>query len=276
MFNEIINKHKILLVIDIFLIIVSIIGCKYIFGLELQKTVFTNQLEQFSKENKNPVFRVGQIILYSSANAIDNSDGRLENVSISQFTDIAIYIDNKNKNPKLTAENTIKELYIDNIKVKVNSEDGEHIFNYKNPKEFGKYVSLRNYENDKILMNVISTNEQINKADYNKNIFYTDCTNPISLGFINRNFIKNGKVTDAQGLLLFDGSILKNANVDLKTISGKIDFLVHIKNNLGENFICNVSIENDLTKNEGEILNGYSMKILDLKDKKYDFLKVSN
>ena len=154
--------------------------------------------------------------------------------------------------------------------------DGEHIFNYKNPKEFGKYVSLKNYENDKILMNVISTNEQINKADYNKNIFYTDCTNPISLGFINRNFIKNGKVTDAQGLLLFDGSILKNANVDLKTISGKIDFLIHIKNNLGENFICNVSIENDLTKNEEEILNGYSMKILDLKDKKYDFLKVSN
>ena len=276
MFNEIINKHKILLVIDIFLIIVSIIGCKYIFGLELQKTVFINQLEQFSKENKNPVFRVGQIILYSSANAIDNSDGRLENVSISQFTDIAIYIDNKNKNPKLTAENTIKELYIDNIKVKVNSEDGEHIFNYKNPKEFGKYVSLKNYDNDKILMNVISTNEQINKADYNKNIFYTDCTNPISLGFVNRNFIKNGKVTDAQGLLLFDGSILKNANVDLKTISGKIDFLIHIKNNLGENFICNVSIENDLTKNEEEILNGYSMKILDLKDKKYDFLKVSN
>lgn len=276
MFNEIINKHKILLVIDIFLIIVSIIGCKYIFGLELQKTVFTNQLEQFSKENKNPVFRVGQIILYSSANAIDNSDGRLENVSISQFTDIAIYIDNKNKNPKLTAENTIKELYIDNIKVKVNSEDGEHIFNYKNPKEFGKYVSLKNYDNDKILMNVISTNEQINKADYNKNIFYTDCTNPISLGFVNRNFIKNGKVSDTQGLLLFDGSILKNANVDLKTISGKIDFLVHIKNNLGENFICNVSIENDLTKNEEEILNGYSMKILDLKDKKYDFLKVSN
>ena len=276
MFNEIINKHKILLVIDIFLIIVSILGCRYIFGLELQKTVFTNQLEQFSKENKNPVFRVGQIILYSSANAIDNSDGRLENVSISQFTDLAIYIDNKNKSSKLTAENTIKELYIDNIKVKVNSEDGEHIFNYKNPKEFGKYVSLRNYENDKILMNVISTNEQINKADYNKNIFYTDCTNPISLGFINRNFIKNGKVTDVQGLLLFDGSILKNANVDLKTISGKIDFLIHIKNNLGENFICNVSIENDLTKNEEEILNGYSMKILDLKDKKYDFLKVSN
>lgn len=248
--------------------------CKYIFSMELQKTVFITQLEKFSKENKNPVFKIGKIVLYSSANAVDNSDGKLEDLSISQFTDIAIYIDNKSKNPRLAAENTINEIYIDNIKLHVNSDDGEHVFNYKNPKKFGKFLSLKNYENEKISMNVISSNEQGSNANYDDNIFYTDCSNPLSLGFVNMNFIKNGKVADTEGLLLFDGSIMRNANVDLQKISGKIDFLIHIKNNLGENFICNVSINNDLTENDGEILNGYSMKISNLNDQKYDFLKV--
>lgn len=276
MFDKILMKHRILLCIDIILILIAVVSCKYIFGLELQKTIFTNQLEEFNRENKNPVFTIEKIISYSSANAVDNSDGKLEDISVSQYTDVAIYINNKNKSSQLTAENTIKEIYIDNIKLTINSEDGEHIFNYKNPKEFGKFISLKNYENNKIEMNVIATNEEIKNADYNKNIFYTDCSNPLSLGFINRNFIKNGQVSDTEGLLSFDGSILKNANVDLNSISGKIDFLIHIKNNLGESFICNLSIDNDLTQNDEEILNGYSMKINNLQGKQYDFLKVSN
>ena len=274
MFNKIIRKHKILLIIDIILIAIAITSCMYIFGIELQKTIFTSQLEKFNEENKNPVFKIGRVILYSSANAIDNSDGKLEDLSVSQFTDIAIYIDNKGKSSKLTAENTVKELYLDNIKVTVNSNDGDHIFNYKNPKKMGKYLSLKNNEDGSVIMNILSSNEQMSKSDLSQNVFFTDCSNPISLGFVNQNFIKNGKVSNKEGLLLFDGSILKNANVDLQKISGKIDFLIHIKNNLGEKFICNLSIKNDLTQNNEEILNGYSMKIYDLEGQSYNFLKV--
>ena len=265
-----ISKHKIILFIDIFLIVISVVCCKYIFQFESQKAIFTNQLERFSKENKNPVFKIGKVILYSSANAVDSSNGKLEDISISQFTDIAIYIDNKNKSTDLTAENTVKEIYIDNIELNKNSEEGENIFNYKNPKEFGKYVSLKNYS-DIIKMDVITTNDEIKKVDYNKNIYFTDCSNPLSFGFINRNFITNGEVSDTQGVLLFDGSILKNANVDLKAISGTIKFLIHIKNNLGENFICDVLVENNLYEKE-EIMNGYSMRIYDLENS--SFIKV--
>ena len=53
-----------------------------------------------------------------------------------------------------------------------------------------------------------------------------------------------------------------------------IEFMIHIKNNLGENFICNLVIDNDLTKDE-ELLNGYSLKINDLNGREYSFLKVS-
>ena len=275
MLKKIIRNRILLLIVDILLIVICVISCKYIAGVELQKSKFTSDLEKFVKDNKNPIFKVGKIILYSSANAVDNSDGRLEDINISQFTDIAIYIDNKNKDSKISAQNTIKEMYIDNIKMHSNSDKGNLILNYKNPKELGKYVELDNYKQNKIPMQVLTTNKEIIDTDYADNIFYTDCSNPLTLGFINKDFITNGKVSDSDGQLLFDGSILKSANIDLKSISGKIEFVVHIKNNLGENFICNLTIENNLNQNQNEILNGYSMKIDELNDKEYNFLKVS-
>lgn len=273
--GKIIKNRALLLILDIILIVICVISCKYIAEFEFQKSIFTNDLEKFVKENKKPVFKIGKIVLYSSANAKDNSGGDLSDINISQFTDIAIYIDNKNKDTKITAENTVKELYIDNIKTYLNSNMGECIVNYKNPKEFGKYSDLKKHADSKIFMNIITTNKEIGNVNYNNNIFYTDCSNPLSLGFINKDFIKNGKVSDTKGELLFDGSILKNASIDLKSISGKIQFVIHLKNNLGENFICNVSIENDLERNESEILNGYSIIIDETKNKNYSFLKVS-
>ena len=116
-FNKIIKNKKLILIIDILLLIIAIKYCKYIYYFELQKAIFTGELERFSEENETPMFKVGKIVLYSSANATDNSDGKLENISISQFTDIAIYIDNKSFTKEITAENTVKEIYIDDIKI---------------------------------------------------------------------------------------------------------------------------------------------------------------
>lgn len=275
MLRKLFDNKIIILGLDIVLMIIAIICCKYIYNFELQKAVFTGQVEQFRKENEIPVFRIGKVILYSSANAVDDSDGKLENISISQFTDIAIYIDNKTKIQTTTAENTVREMYLDDIKLTMNTPEGDYIFNYKNPKKMGKFLSIEDYGNDKIWMKIISNNEEIKTADYNHNLFFTDCSNPISLGFINRNFIKNGVVSETSGQLAFDGSILKNANVDLASISGKIEFFIHIKNNLGENFLCNLVIDNDLTKDQESLYNGYSIRINDLKDEKYNFVKVS-
>ena len=273
--RKIIENKKIVFVLDIIFIIIAVVFCSYIYKIELQKAVFITEVEQFSEENKNPVFKIGKIVLYKSANAIDNSDGKLEDINISQFTDIAIYINNKSTIQNLTAENTIKEMYIDNIKLTFNLENGKYIINYKNPKEFGKYVALENYYDNKISFNILTSNQEVENADLDNNIYYTDCSNPITLGFINKDFINNGKVLDTSGQLLFDGSILKNANVNLETISGIIEFSIHIKNNLGENFICNVVINNDLTNNQENILNGYSIEINEPEGQIYDFLKYS-
>lgn len=271
--RKIIENKIIVFVIDIILIIIAINYCKEIFDLELNKAIFTNELEGFSKENKNPIFKIGKIVLYSSATAVDNSDGKLEDICISQFTDIAIYLNNKNIVKELTPENTVKEMYIDNIKITENSVEGEKIFNYKNPYDFGKYVLLNNFQNDIIPLNVSNTNDEINYSE--NNVFYTDCSNPLTLGYINNNFITNGKVSDTTGHLQFDGTILKSANVNLQELSGKIEFYINLKNNLGEKFICNLVIDNNLEMIKNNLLNGYSLEINETEGQEYNFLKVS-
>lgn len=276
MLKKIINKKNILLLLDILLLIIVIIYGKKVYTIEIYKVKFTKQIEQFSQENKNPIFKISKVILYNSANAVDSSEGMLEDIRISQFTDIAIYIDNKCKTEELTAENTISEIYLNNIKLNMNSSKYNYIFNYKNPKKFGKYSLIDNYENDNIIMNVIKTNNEMTNIDFDNNIFYTDCSNPISLGLINKDFITNGKVMDANGQFKFDGSILGNARVNLEDLSGKIEFFINITNNLGEKFICSFNIENDLTKNKEDLFGGYSIEIKDLEGDKYNFLKVLN
>ena len=275
MLEKILENKKILIVIDIILLIISIMCYKYIYDVELLKNRFLIDSVNFAEENKNPIFKVEKIILYSNAHAIDNSaDGKLQDIDISQYTDIAIYINNKGKTEEITAENTVYEMFIDNIEVTTNQKKGEFIINYKNPKEFGKYSNIENYKNDGFIFNIINTNKEQQETDVNNNNFYTDCSNPITLGFINKNIMTNCKISDVNGSIKFDGSILKNAKVNLKDISGQIKFTIHIKNNLGEDFACNLTIDNNLEEGEQGLYSGYIMKILNTDKEAYNFLKV--
>ena len=62
----------------------------------------------------------------------------MEDLNICQYTDIAIYIDNTSSISDLTTQNTVKELWIDNIKITPNSDLGSQVLNYKNLNNFGK------------------------------------------------------------------------------------------------------------------------------------------
>lgn len=262
------------LTIDIVLLILSIFVYTYIFKVENVKKTYAEETTKFIEGNENPVFKVGQIILYSSANAIDNSNGELKDIDISQFTDMEIYIDNKVKNSEITAENTINEMYIDNIKIESQSKDGEKIFNYKNPQNCGKYVDLSNWEADGILFNITRTNEEDKAANYDHNIFYTDCSNPISLGYINKNILKGCEVSKELGTVAFDGSILKSAGIEPKDLKTKISFSINITNNYNEKFVCNLSLDIDLESEEEGIYSGYLIKMLNPEGDKYNFIKV--
>lgn len=262
------------LTIDIILLLLSIFIYKYIFDVETLKKNYSKETIEFIENNENPTFRVGQIILYSSANAVDNSNGDLKDIDISQFTDMEIYIDNKVKESKITAENTINEMYISNIKIESQSNDGEKIFNYKNPQNCGKYVELSNWEADGILFNITRTNEENKNANYDHNIFYTDCSNPISLGYINKNILKGCEVSKELGTITFDGNLLKSAGIDVKDLKTKISFSINITNNYNEKFVCNLSVDIDLESEDEGIYSGYLIKMLNPEGDKYNFVKV--
>ncbi len=267
--------NKIIFIINIVLLIVSFLAYRYIFQVETTKKIYAEESVKFVEENKNPVFKIDQIITYSSANVNDKSDGQLTDIDISQFTDIQLMINNKYKSEEITAENTISQLFITNIKVESNSESGEKIFNYKNPLNCGKYTELENYRDDGILFNIINSNEKNKSANYDENVFYTDCSNPISLGYINKNIVTNGKINTNNASIVFDGSILKDAGVDINSLNTTISFTIHIINNYNEEYVCNVKINNDLTSEEG-ISSGYLMKIVNPKENEYNFIKVTD
>ena len=262
------------LIIDLVLLILSIFVYTHIFKVENVKKTYAEETIEFIENNENPIFKVGQIILYSSANAIDNSNGELKDIDISQFTDMEIYIDNKVKSSEITAENTINEMYINNIKVESKSQEGERIFNYKNPQNCGKYVDLYNWEADGILFNIARTNDEDKKANYDQNIFYTDCSNPISLGYINKNILKGCEVSPELGTVAFDGSILKSTGTNLKDLKTKISFSINITNNYNEKFVCDLALDIDLESEDEGIYSGYLIKMLNPEGDKYNFIKV--
>lgn len=76
---------------------------------------YENSISELEVNYTNRIFSVDKIIIYSSAYATKSINSN-SNFDISQYSDIAIFINN-NSNNTFTKENTIKQLYIDNIKL---------------------------------------------------------------------------------------------------------------------------------------------------------------
>ena len=122
----------IVIAINVILLAVAIVAYNYIYQVELTKQSYAEEVEHFVNQNKEPVFKIGKIMLYSSAYAVDNSEnGKLQDIDISQFTDIVVYVDNGAENGELNPENTISEIFIDNIKMSSEKPSGDKIINYK-------------------------------------------------------------------------------------------------------------------------------------------------
>lgn len=268
-------KSKFFLIILI-LVLITLIGCiiKFVV-LELYwRNSDTEYAETMYEKNKKTIFRISKIINYSSAEAIDKSDN-LQDFNISQYSDFAIFIDNKYETEELTEENTVKELYIDNFKISLPKDIGvnQNLF-YKNPYNMGKFRRLE-YDiiENKLDYDIIYKNDENNEEFYNTPVFFTDCSNPISMSYINDDIYTNYSVSKNSSIS-YDGRVLDDINIDLKDITPKISFTIHIKNNLNENFICNVAFDVNLENEEGSIYSGYFVEIKEGFDKNYKFFKL--
>ncbi len=271
------EKQALICIISLIVLIaiISIFSIKNIFVEIYLRNEDTKYAVRVAEKNKTTVFRLSKLITYSGAEAKDNSD-KLQDFNISQYSDIALYIDNHYEIEDLTEENTIKELYIDNFKIKLPSrKEGEkQSLYYKNPFNMGKF---REYQYDKIEdrleYDIIYKNSDNDDSFYNTPVFFTDCTNPISISYINDNIYTNYSVPKNSSIS-YDGRVLKDIDVNLKDITPKISFTIHIKNNLDEEFICNFSSTVNLENSEGSIYSGYFVEINEDFGNKYKFFKL--
>lgn len=252
-------KHpKLMLLLLLIILLLCILAYSYIFYASYCRNEFVNQSLKISEQNQLSVFKVNKILIYSSANAINNrSDNSLEDLNICQYTDIAIYIDNTSSISDLTTQNTVKELWIDNIKITPNSDLGSQVLNYKNLNNFGKFDNITSADNSRIDFNIVNTNEQNETSDYSTPTFYTDCSNPISLGYINSGIVKNYSIHDNINSVVLNGKLLQQANVNLSQIGYNLTFDIHIKNYDGDSFVYHSNIDVDLNTQNKDIYNGY-------------------
>lgn len=277
-FKNFIFRHSksILIILILILFVLAYFYYNLIFHESFAKEDFANQAVRMTEQNETPIFKVHKILLYSSANAVDKSENEsLKDLSICQYTDIAIYIDNTSTIYDITPENTVKKLYIDNIKITPNSNKGHQYVNYKNALDFAKYKDIPENESDKIEYTIINTNEENEKHDYSSPTFYTDCSNPITLEYMNKDIITNFAVSNkSEKSISFNGKILKEAGINLQDINYSLSFNVNIINHKNEHFICNVKLEVELNKDNGNAMDkGYLYENTSVSGSEYNFFK---
>ena len=261
------NEKLLFTILIITLFVILLLYYNLIFSVVLARNAFANQLIEIASENENPIFTVQKVLLYSSANAIDNSeDQSLKDMSICQFSDISIYIDNTSTIPELTDENTIKQLYIDNIVATTSNENiGTKTVNYKK--------TIEKPENDRIDFNIVNTNVANENNDYSSPTFYTDCSNPICLGYMNQDILTNYSVSESSSSVSFNGKVLQQANINLDDINYTLSFQIHIINNLNQKFVYHMSLNVNLNDDNGGIYNGYVYKSTNTSGNEYRFFK---
>ena len=271
-----IKHHKTVLTIFILLLcVLSFLYYDLIFRVSYAKDEFSTQVEKVAEQNENPIFKIQKILIYSSANAIDKSENEsLQDLSILQYSDIAITIDNTSTVYDLTNENTIKNLYIDNISITTSSDKGHQYVNYKSPFNFAEYKEIKELNSDKIEYNIVSTNDENNNTDYESPTFYADCSNPITLEYMNEDIITNYAASSDSNTISFNGKVLQEAGIDLNDINYTLNFTIHIVNNLNEEFICPVRLKVDLSGDDGGIYKGYKYDNTSVSGYEYNFIKI--
>ena len=268
------NERLFFTILIIALFITFLLYYNLVFSVVFARNAFANEMIEIADQNEDTIFNIQKILLYSSANAIDNSeDQSLKDMSICQYTDISIYIDNTSSITELTNENTIKQLYIDNIVITSNADMGTKILNYKNPLDFGKFKMIESPNNNRIDFNIVNTNSENENNDYANPTFYTDCSNPISLGYMNKNILTNYAVSRDVNTVSFNGKVLQEANINLEDINYTLTFKINIVNNLNQKFVYNMKLDINLDDNNGGIYNGYVYKGKNTKGNEYRFFK---
>lgn len=238
----------ILLLILINITIVFLLFNRYRIKKNLEDTVLP-----FALKNENSIFKINKITLFSSCNA-KNKNATSSNFTIEnlyQYTDIAIFI--KNISEEKTPENTLRKVWINNIRYNTKPEIGDVNLYYKNINNFAKNdFIVSNQINDSLDFEITSESE----SNLDNPTLYNNLANPIVISYINSNIKSDYTITDTTNPITYDGSLLKRCNVPLNSLNCSFSFDIYIINNLDQEFKCTAFINIPLEDNEKSIYDG--------------------
>lgn len=205
-------------------------------------------------KNDKTVFEINKIVFFSSCDA-KNKTSSSSNFTIEnlyQYTDIAIFINNKSEEEK-TSENTFKKVYINNVKFNKLPKLGEPKLYFKSLNQF---ATSNLPEGNEILDTLDFTITSENEANLDNPVLYNNLANPITLSYVNQNVKTDYTLTDTSVPITYDGSLLKRCNIDLDSISCNLSFDIYITNYLDEEFKTTVFIDIPLNDLEKSIYDG--------------------
>lgn len=252
-FKNLDKKKIILTIITIILFIIVLALCYLLLYKYVLKRNLENSALDFSDKNQETIFEINNVTFFSSCDAknksASSSNFTLEN--LYQYTDMAFFITSPKEEKNL--ENTLKSVYIDNIKFTKLPTLGTPSLYYKNIYNFAKSDIIdSNLINNRLDFNISSEDE----TSLDTPTLYNNLANPIVLSYANNNIKTDYTITNTNSPLTYDGSLLKKCDILLNWIRSSISFDIYITNNLDQEFKCTVFIDIPLESEEESIYDG--------------------
>ena len=283
--NKKLIKQIIFSILIIILMIILIFLFNQVYNKLRRKKNFESDVASFSEKNEKTIFSINKIVFFSSCDS-KNKTSSQTNFTIENlyaYTDIAIFlnndsiqenkktqneeentnteennveIDTEKSKEKNTAENTLKNVKITNIKFTKQPELGIGNLYYKNVNDFAKSeINEKNKIKDELKFETTSASE----ANLSKPVLYNNCANPITLSYVNQNIKTDYTMTDTQNPITYNGKLLKRCGVSVKSINTSISFDIEIENNKNHKFRTTVYFDipyenEDKSINDGSIV----------------------
>ena len=192
-------------------------------------------------------------------------EGLLNNQASSSTTSESIDVGSINTDDGMISLTNNETNNTNTTSAKVSNNDIQQSTENSNSEE---HQDENTKSNDKIEFNIVYTNEENEKANYDEPTFYTDCSNPITLEYLNNNIVSHYKM-DENKSVAFDGSILKEAGIETESLSCKVKFKINIVNNDNEKYSCWINFAIPLD----DIYEGTTMKAKTTTSQKYVFFR---
>lgn len=164
------------------------------------------------------------------------------------------------------AYNTLKHVSISDINYSLQPSIGTQNLYFKNINDF---ASAKFDETKKVDNTIEFDTSSEDEIDFSTPILFNNCANPLTLCYINSNLKSNYTLTDIYNIS-YNGSILKNCNITLNSLSCKLNCMVKIVNNADETYTCPITLNIPLSTENSTIYDG-SLVVND--STSYNFIK---